>query len=555
MLAKAVGLAEERLNVVAADVGGGFGGKIAVYAEEVVALMAAMRLGRPVSWTATRSEDLATTVHGRVLVQDVAIAATRDGRVTGLDVRLLSDIGAYVGPVGAGAALFAGGMYPGIYRFEAFRLTGTGVYTHRTPVGAYRGAGRPEATYAVERAMDEVAAELGLDPLELRRRNWATEFPFTTTGGETYDVGDYGAATERSVALFGYDELREEQRRRREAGDAVQLGIGVSTYVEVCGGGIVYSKQSGETASVRLTPTGGAEVLAPTSAYGQGHVTSWSQIVAGTLGIPVEEVTVQQGDTTRVPHGYDSYGSRSLVVGGTAVHAAAERVVERAREVAARLLEADAGDLDFADGRFSVRGVPGAEKTIGEVALASYREPDSVGDAEPGLPCVERSDNDIVTYPAGTHLAAVEVDTETGFVRVRSYVAVDDVGNVVNPMLVDGQVHGGVVQALGEALYEEMSYDADGNLVTGTLVDYTIPSAADVPSFTTDRTVTPSTSNALGAKGAGEAGAIGGTPAFANAVIDALRPFGVTDIALPMTPERVWRAIHDGASAQAGQAR
>jgi carbon-monoxide dehydrogenase large subunit len=543
MLARAAGLPEESVHVVAADVGGGFGGKIGVYAEETVALLAAMRLGRPVTWSATRSEDLATTVHGRVLVQDVAIGAMRDGRLTALDVTLLSDIGAYVGPVGAGSALYADSMYPGIYRFDAFRISGQAVYTNRTPVGAYRGAGRPEATYAIERAMDDLAAELGVDPMELRRRSWATEFPFTTLGGETYDVGDYAAAADRALELFGYDDLRAEQARRREAADPVQLGVGISTYVEVCGGGIVYSKQSAETASVRLTPTGGAEVLAPTSAYGQGHVTSWSQIVAHRLGIPVEDVTVLQGDTTRVAHGYDSYGSRSLVIGGTAVAAAADRVVERAREVASRLLEADPGDLDFADGRFSVRGVPGAEKTMAEVALASYRAPEAVGDAEPGLPCVERTDNDIVTYPAGTHLAAVEVDTETGFVRVRSYVAVDDVGTVVNPMLVEGQVHGGVVQAIGQALYEEVSYDEDGNLVTGTLVDYTVPSAADVPALTTDRTVTVTAANPLGAKGAGEAGAIGGTPAIANAVLDALRPYGVTDIPLPMTPERVWRAL------------
>ena len=547
LLARAVELPEDRVHVIAADVGGGFGGKIGVYAEETIALMAAMRLGRPVTWTATRSEDLATTCHGRVLVQDVAIGATREGRLTALDVRLLSDVGAYVGPVGAGSALYADSMYPGIYRFDAYRIEGHAVYTNRTPVGAYRGAGRPEATYAIERVMDELAAELGVDPVGLRRRSWATEFPWTSIGGETYDVGDYGAAADRALELFGYDDLRAEQARRREAGDPVQLGVGVSTYVEVCGGGIVYSKQSAETASVRLTPTGGAEVLAPTSAYGQGHVTSWSQIVSDRLGIPVEDVTVQQGDTTRVAHGYDSYGSRSLVVGGTAVAAAADRVVERAREVAGRLLEADPGDLDFTGGRFSVRGVPGAEKTIAEVALATYRDPAGAGDAEPGLPCVERTDNDIVTYPAGTHLAAVEVDTETGHVRVRRYVAVDDVGTVVNPMLVDGQVHGGVAQAIGQALYEEMTYDDDGNLVTGTLVDYTVPSAVDLPAFTTDRTVTLSTANPLGAKGAGEAGAIGGTPAVANAVIDALRPLGVTDIALPMTPERVWRALRAGA--------
>ncbi|HEX6919558.1 MAG TPA: xanthine dehydrogenase family protein molybdopterin-binding subunit [Actinomycetes bacterium] len=540
-LARATGLPAARLRVVAPDVGGAFGGKVCTYAEDIVVLEAARRLGRPVAWTATRSEDLAATTHGRVIEQEVSVAATRDGRLLGLEVRLVADVGAYISPVGAGSALGGATMYPGIYRFEAYSLTATGVLTNRTPVGAYRGAGRPEATYAIERAVDEVAAELGIDPVELRRRNWVTEFPYASLGGETYDVGDHAASTERALALFGYDELRTEQRARRAAGDPVQLGIGVSTYVEACGGEIQYARDARETATVRLLPTGGAEVVVGSSPYGTGHATSWSQLVSGVLGVPFDDVRVIHGDTATAPHGFDSYGSRSLIVVGAAVHEAALRTRDKARALAAELLEADPADLELVEGAFRVKGTPTAAVALREVALRSY---DGAAGAEPGLTSVCGSRAGTLTYPHGCHLAAVEVDTETGHVRVRRYVAVDDVGTVVNPLIVDGQVHGGVAQGIGEALYEEIAYDGAGNLVTSTLADLTVPAAPDLPSFVTDRTCTPSPATPLGAKGAGEAGAIAAVPAVVGAVHDALRHLGVGEVAVPCTPERVWRALH-----------
>jgi aerobic carbon-monoxide dehydrogenase large subunit len=540
-LARATGIPEALLRVVAPDVGGGFGGKICAYMEDFVVLEAARRLGRPVAWNATRSEDLATTCHGRVLVQEVAVAATAQGRLLALDVELLADVGAYLSPIGAGSAMGGAEMYPGIYRFDAFALRATGVYTNRTPVGAYRGAGRPEATFAIERILDELAAELDIDPIELRRRNWITEFPHTTASGLTYDVGDYAAATDRAVELFDYGGLRAEQQRRRAAGEVVQLGIGVSAYVEVCGGGVQYSADAQETASVRLLPTGGAEVIVGTSPFGTGHATSWSQLVADVLGVPFADVRVIHGDTASAPHGFGSYGSRSLVVGGAAVHEAAVRTRRKATELAAEMLEADPGDLELVNGVFGVKGTPGATVTLAAVALQSYQ---ADGGMEPGLGSVCGSKLDTQTFPAGTHLAAVEIDTETGFVRVVRFVAVDDVGNIVNPLIVDGQIHGGVAQGIGEALYEEMAYDEDGNLVTASFSELTIPAASDLPAFVTDRTCTPSTATPLGFKGVGEAGAIGSLPAIVNAVHDAVRHLGVRDLDVPCTPERVWRALH-----------
>jgi carbon-monoxide dehydrogenase large subunit len=539
-LARAAGLPEALLRVVAPDVGGGFGGKIAAYMEDFVVLQAARRLGRPVAWNATRGEDLATTCHGRVLVQDIAVAATTEGRLLGLDVGLTADVGAYVSPVGPGSAMGGSELYSGIYRFDAYVLRATGVYTNRAPVGAYRGAGRPEASFAIERVLDELAAELDLDPIELRRRNWISEFPHTIVSGLTVDVGDYVAATDRAIELFDYAGLRAEQQRRRAAGDVVQLGIGVSAYIEACGGGVKYADDAEETASVRLLPTGGAEVIVGTTAFGTGHATSWSQLVSGVLGVPLADVRVIHGDTASAPHGFGSYGSRSLVVGGAAVHAAALRTRDKAMNLAAEMLEASVGDLELVDGVFGVKGTPSATVTLAAVALHSYQ---AGGAVEPGLGSVCGSNLDTETYPAGTHLAAVEVDTETGHVRVLRFVAVDDVGNVVNPMLVDGQIHGGVAQGIGEALFEEMAYDDDGNLVTSSLSELTIPAASDLPSFITDRICTPSPATPLGSKGVGEAGAIGSLPAVVNAVHDAVRHLGVRDLDVPCTPERVWRAL------------
>jgi carbon-monoxide dehydrogenase large subunit len=552
MLSTVTGVPEHKLRVVAPDVGGGFGSKLQVYGEEAVALAVARKLGRPVKWTESRSEGYLATHHGRGMIQDIEIAATREGKLLGLKVDLLADMGAYLMLVTPGVPILGAFMYPAIYKMDAYAFTCTGVFTTKTPTDAYRGAGRPEATYAIERIMDELAAELGLDPVELRRRNWIRheEFPYTSIAGLTYDSGNYEAATDKALALFGYDALRAEQRERIERGDRVLLGIGVSTYTEMCGlapsrvlRDLRYSAGGWEAASIRMLPTGKVEVVTGTSPHGQGHVTSWSQIAADVLGVPFEDVEVVHGDTQAAPQGMDTYGSRSLVVGGAAVHRAAQKVVDKARKVAAHLLEAGEDDLEFKGGVFSVKGSPEARKTIQEVAFATFTSHDVPDGMEPTLNAEHVLDPENFSYPHGTHLCAVEVDTETGHTRIRSYVCVDDVGRVVNPMIVEGQVHGGLAQGIAQALYEEAVYDAEGNLVSGTMADYLVPSAADLPEFVTDRTETPATSNPLGVKGVGEAGTIASTPAVVNAIVDALRPLGVRDVRMPCTPERVWQAI------------
>ncbi|MET7383537.1 xanthine dehydrogenase family protein molybdopterin-binding subunit [Streptomyces sp. NPDC005526] len=552
MLSAVTGVPEHKLRVVAPDVGGGFGSKLQVYGEEALALAVARRLGRPVKWTESRSEGYLATHHGRGMIQDVEVAATRDGRLLGLKVELLADMGAYLMLVTPGIPILGAFMYPGIYKMDAYDFTCTGAFTTRTPTDAYRGAGRPEATFAIERIMDELAAELGLDPVELRRRNWIghEEFPYTTVAGLTYDSGDYAAATDKALALFGYDDLRAEQRKRNERGDRVRLGIGVSTFTEMCGlapsrvlRDLRYAAGGWEAASIRMLPTGKVEVVTGTSPHGQGHVTCWSQIASDVLGVPFDDVEVVHGDTLTAPQGMDTYGSRSLVVGGAAVHRAAEKVVEKARRVAAHLLEASEDDLDFAHGVFSVKGSPEARRTIQEVAFETFLSHDVPEGMEPTINAEYLLDPENFSYPHGTHLCAVEVDTETGFTRIRSYVCVDDVGRVINPLIVEGQVHGGLAQGIGQALYEEAVYDDEGNLVSASMADYLVPAAPDLPDFVTDRTETPAVSNPLGAKGVGEAGTIASTPAVVNAVVDALRPLGVRDVRMPCTPERVWEAV------------
>ncbi|MBC2868488.1 xanthine dehydrogenase family protein molybdopterin-binding subunit [Streptomyces mexicanus] len=552
MLSVVTGVPEHKLRVVAPDVGGGFGSKLQVYGEEAVAVAVARKLGRPVKWTESRSEGYLATHHGRGMIQDVEIAATREGRLLGLKVDLLADMGAYLMLVTPGVPILGAFMYPAIYKMDSYDFTCTGVFTTKTPTDAYRGAGRPEATYAIERAMDELAAEVGLDPVEVRRRNWIRheEFPYTSIAGLTYDSGNYEAATDKALALFGYDDLRAEQAKRNERGDTVRLGIGISTYTEMCGlapsrvlRDLRYSAGGWEAASIRMLPTGKVEVVTGTSPHGQGHVTCWSQIAADVLGVPFEDVEVVHGDTKVAPQGMDTYGSRSLVVGGAAVHRAAEKVVDKARKVAAHLLEASEDDLEFKGGVFSVKGSPEARKTIQEVAFETFTSHDVPDGMEPTLNAEHVLDPENFSYPHGTHLCAVEVDTETGQTRIRSYVCVDDVGRVINPMIVEGQVHGGLAQGIAQALYEEAVYDTEGNLVSGTMADYLVPSAADLPEFVTDRTETPAVSNPLGVKGVGEAGTIASTPAVVNAIVDALRPLGVHDVRMPCTPERVWEAV------------
>ncbi|HEX7188424.1 MAG TPA: xanthine dehydrogenase family protein molybdopterin-binding subunit [Actinomycetes bacterium] len=549
------GIPEHKIRVIAPDVGGGFGSKLDIYAEEAICLALARRLGRPVKWTASRSEDYQATIHGRDLIQDIEIAATSEGKMLGLRVDLLSDMGAYLQLLTPAIPLLGRYMYPAIYKFETHSFHCTGVFTNKTPTDAYRGAGRPEATYSIERAVDDLAAHLGVEPLELRRRNWIghDEFPYTTVCGLEYDSGNYEAATEKALELFGYDSLRAEQAKRRESNDPVQLGIGISTYTEMCGlapsrwlGEKGYVAGGWERATVRMTPLGKAEVVVGTSPHGQGHVTTFSQITADALGVPFDDVEVIVNDTAAVPWGLDTYGSRSLVVGGTAVRHAAESVVDKAKLLAAHLLEADPSDVEFDAGTFRVKGTPSATKTIQEVAFASFTAHTMAEGSDAILTADNLMDPETFSYPHGTHLCAMEVDTETGMAKIRKYVCVDDVGKVVNPMIVEGQVHGGVAQGIAQALYEEAVYDDGGNLVTGTMVDYLVPAPPDLPSFETGRTETPSTTNPLGVKGVGEAGTIASTPAVVNAVVDAVRHLGVDDVRMPCTPERVWRAIHQG---------
>ena len=557
MLAVTTGVSESKLRVVAPDVGGGFGSKLNVYAEEVMALVLAKKLGRPIKWTETRTEGYLSTIHGRDQIQDMELAADADGRLRALRATLYADMGAYLQLVTPGIPILGAFMFNGIYKMDAYSFNCTGVFTNKTPTDAYRGAGRPEATYALERMMDELAVELDMEPMELRRRNWIKheEFPYDTVSGLTYDSGNYEAATAKATELFDYDGLRAEQRQRRESGDRTQLGIGISTYTEMCGlapsrvlGSLDYGAGGWEAATVRLLPTGKVEVVVGTSPHGQGHETTFSQIVADVLGIDYTDVEILHGDTKVSHQGLDTYGSRSLAVGGIAVHKAAERLIDKLKAAAAHMLEASADDVEFVDGAFRVQGSPEASKTLGDVGLGVFAAHDLPDGYEPSLVADVTFDPENFSFPHGTHLCAVEVDTETGMSTIRSYVAVDDVGNVVNPQVVDGQVHGGVAQGIAQALYEEAIYDADGNLTTGSLVDYYVPGAPDLPDMVTDRTETPATSNPLGVKGVGEAGTIASTPAVVNAVLDAIRHLGVSHIDMPCSPERVWRALREGSA-------
>ena len=560
LLQLVTGIPEQNLRIIAPDVGGGFGGKLQCYREEILVTQLARKLGRPVKWNETRSEDMVATHHGRDQIQDIELAATKDGKFIGLKVDLLANMGGYLQIITPGIPLLGMFMYPAIYKMDAYQFQCTGVFTNSTPTDAYRGAGRPEATFAIERIVDEMAAELGMEPMELRTKNWIEhhEFPFTTVAGLTYDTGNYEAATAKAMDMFGYHELRAEQKARRESGDPVQLGIGISTFTEMCGlapsrtlGALKYAAGGWEHCTIRLLPSGKVELVTGTSPHGQGHETAWSQIASEILGIPVDDIDVIHSDTGRSPYGMDTYGSRSLAVGGQAIKKAADRVIENARPIAAHQLECSANDLEFANGAFSVKGDPEKAVTLGALAWAAFAAHNLPDGVEPMISGEATVDPEDFSFPHGTHLAAMEVDTETGKVKLRKYVCVDDVGNQVNPMIVEGQVHGGLAQGIGQALYEGAEYDSDGNLLTASLADYLIPSAADLPSFETGSTVTPSTTHSLGTKGVGEAGAIASTPAIINGIVDALRPMGVNDVLMPASPQNVWRAIQAAKGASA----
>ncbi len=551
-LAATTGVPESKIRVIAPDVGGGFGGKLQVTPEEWIAWAVGRRLGKPVKYTETRSESLMSAHHGRDQWQKLTLSAEKDGTVTGLKVELLADLGAYVAIVGGGVPVLGAFMFNAIYKFPAYHFACQTVLTNKAWTDAYRGAGRPEATYAIERLMSELAAELGVDPLEVREKNWIKheEFPFTTVAGLEYDSGNYEAATAKAKEMFGYDELRAEQKQRRDAGDTVQLGIGISTFTEMCGlapsrvlGQLDYGAGGWEHASVRMLATGKVEVVTGASAHGQGHETAFSQIVADRLGVAFEDVEVLHGDTQVSHKGLDTYGSRSLVVGGEALVKAADKVVEKAKPIAAHLLEASVDDIEFSGGRFSVRGTDQG-LAIGEIAGAVFAAHNLPDDTEPTIDAEATYDPVNFNYPHGTHLCAMEVDTETGAVKMRKYVCVDDIGNIVNPLIVSGQVHGGLVQGIAQALWEEAVYDDAGTLVSGSFVDYLLPTAADTISFDIEHTTTPALTNTLGTKGVGEAGTIASTPAVVNAVVDAVRHLGVDDIQMPCTPERVWKAIN-----------
>jgi carbon-monoxide dehydrogenase large subunit len=557
MLAMSLGIPEHKLRVIAPDVGGGFGGKLQVTPEEVLTLLIARRLHKPVKYTESRSESMVAAHHGRDQIQKLTLAARRDGTVTGMKVELLADMGAYLRLVTPGVPILGAFMFTGIYKFDSYRFTCTNVFTNKVPTDAYRGAGRPEATFAIERMMDELAVELSMDPIEIREKNWIKheEFPFDSVAGLTYDSGNYEAATAKALELFDYDGLRREQAQRRESKDPVQLGIGVSTFTEMCGlapsrvlGSLSYGAGGWEHAAVRMLPTGKVEVVTGSSSHGQGHETAWSQIVADQLGIPFDDIEILHGDTQSSPRGLDTYGSRSLAVGGIAVVKAAEKVVAKARPIAAHLMECAEDDLEFAEGRFKVKGT---EKAVAltDVALAVFAAHDLPDGVEPNLDSEATYDPDNFSFPHGTHLCAVEVDTETGHARIRKYVCVDDIGHVVNPLIVEGQVHGGLAQGIAQALYEEAVHDETGTLLSGSFAEYLLPTAVDLPHFITDRTNTPAPGNPLGVKGVGEAGTIASTPAVVNSVLDALRPLGVRSIDMPCTPMRVWHAIR---SAQEG---
>jgi carbon-monoxide dehydrogenase large subunit len=535
-----LGLEPQQLRVVAPAVGGAFGARIVTYPEQVVVAALARRLDRPVRYVESRSETMLAMSHGRGQVQDVELGATREGVITDVNLRIIADGGAYPGEA-ALMPMMTVRMLCGPYRIQRVEGRARTVATNTSPVAAYRGAGRPEATWLLERMIDLLADRLDLDPAEVRRRNLlpADAFPYTTVAGARYDSGDYLAALDRALEVAGYQRLRADQAERRRRGDRLQLGIGLSTYVEVTGFGA-------EIGGVRIEPDGSITVITGTSPHGQGHETSWAQLAAATLGVEIDQVRVVHSDTGKVPSGAGTMGSRSLQVGGTAVLQASEQVLVRGRELAAHLLEARVEDVVVHPGQgLGVAGAPATALSWAVLAKAvadPSRRPEGV-DGDDSLAAEVRFDPGGSTYPFGAHVAVVEVDVETGLVRLVRHVAVDDSGRLLNPLLAEGQVHGGIAQGAAQALFEEVRYDADGNNLTGTLATYSMPSAAELPSFETARMETPSPLNPLGAKGIGESGAIGSTPAVHSAVVDALRPYGVTDIDMPTTPERVWRAI------------
>jgi aerobic carbon-monoxide dehydrogenase large subunit len=574
-LALMIDIPENKLRVITPEVGGGFGSKLNVYAEEALLGWIAMQLGKPVKWIEGRRENILGTIHGRGQVGYIEIGCKNDGTLTGLRYNVFADLGAYHQLLTPAIPTLTGLMLSGAYRIPAIQINVTGCFTNKMATDAYRGAGRPEATYAVERALDLVAAETGIDPAEVRRKNFpaANEFPFHTATGLEYDSGNYDEALTKAQEAIGYAALREEQRRERQNGRLI--GIGLSTYVEICALGPSQAMPAGggwESATVRIEPTGKVTVLTGASPHGQGQETSFAQIAADELGVDLNDITVIHGDTGIVQYGIGTFGSRATAVGGTAVLVAIQKLKEKANKIAAHMMQCEVGQLTFERGQFSRQAAQAAtvgkseppypvgegpagalpepqtegktSLTIQDIALAAHLAKELPPDTEPGLSATYFFEPKNFTFPFGTHIAVVEIDRETGDIKFLRYVAVDDCGKVINPMLVDGQLHGGIVQSIGQALFEEVVYDEQGQLITGTLMDYALPKASQVPWMELDRTETPSPVNPLGVKGVGEAGTIGATPAIVGAIVDALAPLGVKHLDMPVKPEAIWRILN-----------
>jgi carbon-monoxide dehydrogenase large subunit len=545
------GVPEDRLRVIAPEVGGGFGSKIAAYPADFITCFCAMRLNRPVKWTETRSENYQATTHGRDHIQEIELAAKKDGTILGLRAEVWAGMGAYLSTAAPGIpTILHGLMLSGVYNLPAVKEHVHGAYTNTTPVEAYRGAGRPEATFMIERMMDKLASTLGMDPAAVRMKNMIARFEngHTVVTGLTYDSGDYPAGLQKVLDHVDYQALRQEQAAARQKGR--YIGIGLASYVEICGlgpsqvaGAIGFQGGLWESAIVRVHPTGKVHVYIGASPHGQGEETTFAQLVAHEIGVAADDVKVVHGDTETTPMGWGTYGSRTTAVGGAALILATRKIKEKAKIIAAHLLEAAVEDMDYADGRFFVKGSPGQAKTIQDVALMAHLSWNMPKDVESGLEASMFYDPPNFTYPFGSHVAVVEVDPETGRIDLKRYVALDDCGPQINPVIVEGQVHGGVVQGLGQALWEEAVYDEHGQLVTGSMLDYALPRADTLCDIEVISTVTPSPHHPLGLKGVGEAGTIASTATMYSAVLDALAPLGVETLQMPMTAERVWRAI------------
>jgi carbon-monoxide dehydrogenase large subunit len=562
MTAITLGIPEHQVRVVAPAVGGGFGSKLNVYAEELLCVALARKHGAPVRWVEERTENTQATIHGRGQIQHIELAADKNGKLTAIRVRLIGDMGAYLQLVTPGVPILGAFLYAGVYDLpQAYDFACTSVFTNMTPTDAYRGAGRPEATYAIEVAMDALARKMKIDPFELRKRNYikreqffdakGVQVGYTAFHGLNYDSGDHLTAAQKAAKIADYDGVRKQQAKQNVAGATKRIGIGMTSYFEMCGlapsrvlASLNYGAGGWESATVRVLPTSKVQVVTGTSPHGQGHETSWAMIAAEKLGVAPEDVDVLHSDTAVAPLGLDTYGSRSLAVGGVAIAGACDKVIDKARSIAAHQLECAAEDLDFVKGVFSVKGSPDKAVPLAAIAFAAFTAHNLPDGVEPNLEAQYTHDPKNFSWPFGTHMCVVEVDTETGKVDVLKYVAVDDCGNQINPLIVEGQVHGGVVQGLAQALYEEAVYDSDGNLKTSNLAEYLVPAACDVPPITTDFTVTPSTTNQLGVKGIGEAGTIGAAPTVMNAVIDALSGLGITHLDMPASPNNVWNAIN-----------